>query len=132
MVGQRWAAWQLLDGWKSEGSDIGWAKSVALELAVLWVVEESLVDSEIKVRGDNTGVIGAFAKGHSRNVPRNNCICRIASLLIPHNITILPVYVPSAANRTDPVSHGILGLPHHRLNCSFKLPDELSTFLHRV
>jgi len=40
-------------------------ESVALELAVLWVVEESLLHSEVKIQGDNTGIIGAFTQGHS-------------------------------------------------------------------
>jgi len=34
IVGHYWAAWHLQDGWKSDQRDIGWAESVALELAV--------------------------------------------------------------------------------------------------
>jgi len=30
----KWLTWQLKDGWKSEGHEIGWAEMVAVELAV--------------------------------------------------------------------------------------------------
>jgi len=49
VVGEHWATCKLNAGWKSEGRDISWAESVALEIAVLWVIEESLLDSEVKI-----------------------------------------------------------------------------------
>jgi len=36
VMGGQWTAWQLKDGWKAGGRDIGWAESIALKLAVLW------------------------------------------------------------------------------------------------
>ena len=65
MVGEHWAAWHLLANWDREDRDISWAESVALELAVLWMVQQGLSDCDVTVRGDNTGVIGAFSKGRS-------------------------------------------------------------------
>ena len=69
-----------------------------MELAVLWLVQDSYSNCEIKIKGDNTGVIGAFNKGHSQNISRNNSIHCIVTLLVPYNITILPSYVTSATN----------------------------------
>jgi hypothetical protein len=66
MVGLRWAAWQLCEGWKSHDHDIGWAEAVALELAVRWLCSAGFSDAEIVIHGDNTGVIGAFDKGCSQ------------------------------------------------------------------
>src|SRR5882724_12041923 len=65
VIGDRWAAWQLSVSWKKDNRDIGWAEAIALELAVLWIIQQGYSDCEIKVRGDNTSVIGAFNKGCS-------------------------------------------------------------------
>ena len=132
VVGKHWAAWYLREGWKTGDRDIGWAESVALELAVLWLVTQDFADCEVAIKGDNTGVIGAFNKGRLRNVSRNATIRRMAASLVPLNITVLPVYVASAVNRADPVSHGTLGPQEFRLGCSFKLPPELSQYLSYV
>jgi len=63
VVGDHWAAWKLKDGWRADGRDIGWAESVALELAALWMVHTGFHDAVVTVRGDNMGVIGAYTKG---------------------------------------------------------------------
>ena len=38
-VGDRWAAWCLVDGWNNRGWDIGWAEAMAIELAILWLTQ---------------------------------------------------------------------------------------------
>jgi hypothetical protein len=129
VVGNHWAAWRLLPGWKSDGRDIGWAESVALELAVMWLVQKDFHDADVRIWGDNTGVIGAFLKGRSRSIPRNDTTRRITSSLIPFNLTISPSYVASSANRADPISRGVLGSSDMRLVCGFELPSELQNFL---
>ena len=83
VVGKHWAAWCLLVDWNLKDRDFGWAESVALELAMLWVVGQGFSDSDITIRGDNTGVIGASNKGHSWNTSQNASICRMASCLVP-------------------------------------------------
>ena len=60
MVGDRWAAWSLCKGWKVAGQDIGWAESIALELAILWIISQNFLDSEIIIHGDNTSVVSAL------------------------------------------------------------------------
>jgi len=67
VVGEHWAAWHLLPGWDCDDRDIGWAESVALKLAILWLVGQGFSNCDIIIRGDNTGVIDAFNKGHSQN-----------------------------------------------------------------
>ena len=137
-LGHRHHSWRqvvhldLAPGWKSEGRDIGWAKSIALELAVLLLVNLNFRDCSIVIRGDNTGVIGAYDKGRSRNVPRNESICRITSYIVPNNIMIVPTYVASASNRADPISRGILGPSHLRAVSPPALPPELIPFLQNV
>jgi hypothetical protein len=132
VIGGRWAACRLVDGWKHHDRDIGWAEAVALELAVKWLCSAGFSDAEIIIHGDNTGVMGAFDKGRSRNVSRNDTIRRIASYVIPANILIKPIYVASEMNIADPISCGILGLQSLRLECNFELPPELQPFLSHV
>ena len=56
------------------GRDIGWADSIALELAILWAVHAGFHDVALTIRGDNTSIIGAYTKGHSRNTSHNDTI----------------------------------------------------------
>jgi len=48
----------------------------------------------------------------------NATIQRMVSSLVPPNITVLPLYVASAVNRADLVSHGTLGPQEFHLGCS--------------
>ena len=105
---------------------------MALELAVLWLVTQDFADCEVAIKGDNTGVISAFNKGCSCNVSCNATIRRMVASLVPLNITVLPVYAASVANRTDPVSRGTLGPQEFCLGFSFKLPLELSQYVSYV
>jgi hypothetical protein len=132
LIDHQWMAWKLTDGWNTEGRDIGWAESVAVELAILWVTEQEVSDKEILIHGDNTGVIDAYEKGRSRNIPRNASIQRITSCLIPANLIITPFFVPSEFNLADPISRGILGPAEFRLVYHFELPPELLPFLSNV
>ena len=69
IFGCRWAGWHLVKDWKGCGRDIGRAEAIALELAILWLIQEGLSDCLITICGDNLSIIGAFGKGHSRNLP---------------------------------------------------------------
>ena len=132
IYGDLWYAWSLRPGWKAKGRDIGWAESIALELAVLILVDEGYHDCSIIIRGDNTGIIGAYNKDRSHNIPHNKCICRITSSIVPNNILIVPIYVASALNREDPISHGIFGSPYLCVVLPPALPLELSGLLYNV
>jgi|SRR5882724_7286031 len=60
-----WYAWALMLGWKADGRDIGWAKSITLELAILILVDHDFHDCRITIYNDNTGIIGTYDKGRS-------------------------------------------------------------------
>ena len=38
LITNKWATWKLKCGWQTAGRDIGWAESITLELAALWLV----------------------------------------------------------------------------------------------
>ena len=127
--GRLWVAWRLRTGWRSDGRDIGWAESITLELAVIWLMRDGYMDCNITIHSDNMGVIGAFDKGCSCNIAHNDSIQRTASAIIPNNITISPVYLLSASNRADPISCSILGPLSLHLQELLQLPEELTPFL---
>ena len=60
ILGQLWAAWMLRPRWKVDCWDIGWAESIALELAVIWLVCNGYMDCNITIHSNNTGMIGAW------------------------------------------------------------------------
>nr|GAT50782.1 reverse transcriptase [Mycena chlorophos] len=125
-----WGSWRLLPGWKSDGRDIGWAESIAVEIACLWLIADSdAIDTEFVIHGDNSAVIDAYKKGRSRNEQRNLSFRRITELLLPRNLSITPLYVPSERNLADPLSRGIPGPSHRRIPFELALPPELSPFL---
>jgi len=74
VIGNQWAALMLIPGWDLASRDIGWAESIALELAILILVDRGFTDCWITIWGNNTGVIGTFNKGRSHNIPCNNSI----------------------------------------------------------
>ncbi len=129
VVGRKWAAWKLKDGWNSDGRDIGWAETIAIELFAMWLSTTDLSDCEAPVHGDNTGSIEAHKKGRSRNIHRNSSILRLSNHLMALNISLSPVYVTSEDNRADPISRGNLGLNDNRLDIKFELPIELRDYL---
>jgi hypothetical protein len=132
LIGDMWAAWKLADGWKNAGREIGWAETIAVELAALWIADAGICDSHVRISSDNTGVIGALSRGRSRSVPRNQAIRRISHTLAPINVTIDSFYVASASNRSDPISRGELGPAGKKLVIRFALPKELHPFLVHV
>ena len=134
VVGDFWAAWKLVPGWRGDGRDMGWAEGLAVEVITLWIVSDSGIanDAIVKVRSDNTGVIGAHNRGWSRNIHVNDSIRRVSTLFISTNTTPDFEQVPSALNRADPISRGDLGPADCKLKISFDLPVELKEFLVHV
>jgi len=56
----RWLAWKLRDGWKSDGRDIGWAEMVAVELAVVTLVCVGINSAHLILRSDNGASAGPW------------------------------------------------------------------------
>lgn len=132
VVGQSRAAWRWaapLEEWKREGRDIGWAEMVAIELAVRFLEQSRMENADVLVHSDNSGVIGAFERGRSRNFQVNNSIRRTEAICRAANLWIRLQYVASLNNRADPVSRGVLDARLDPLPINFELPSELAPFL---
>ena len=129
VIENKYAGWQLIAGWACDGRDIGWAESVALELAIYWLIQEGYQGMNITILSDNTGVIGAFSSGRSHNPARNPTIRHTTVAMIPTNISISPEYLTSSGNLADAVSRGATSGYNSRLNCAFPLPTDLAPWL---
>ena len=132
VVGERCAAWKWAvptSEWKTNGRDIGWAEMIAVELATRYLDQIGTENSDILVRGDNMGVVGAFERGRSRNYQVNESIRRTEVVCMSRNIRITLQYVNTKENRADEVSRGAPSPRLLPLNIAFSLPPELSPFL---
>ena len=106
-IGDKWRAWCLLPGWKSDGRDIGWAEAVGFELLTLFVLSSGGSGSHFKVYGDNKGFVEGWWKGRSRNKQMNTVFRHIYTVLHTWQCTIHTRYVPSQDNPADNLSTGV-------------------------
>ena len=128
IIGNLFDAWKLAEGWKADSRDISWAEMIAVELAIRHVERMGVVDCDVLIHCDNQGVIGAFARGSSRNFQVNNSIRRAEVIGMAHNVHFILEYVRTEQNPADPVSRGAPGAHLSRLP-SIVLPEDLTSFL---
>ena len=111
IIGQHWRAWRLLPGWKSNGRDIGWAEAVGLLLLATAILPQPHNDHDLKVYGDNSGVIEGWWTGCSRNRPAGDVFGHLHDLADAHGTVIHTRYVRSGDNPADGPSQGIYPSP---------------------
>jgi hypothetical protein len=121
-----WAAWGWFKGWQSEQWEIGWAEGVAVELAIRLLDTWNISDAHILICTDNQGNMSAYQQG--RNPKINNSIHCVDVICSSRNIPLSFIYIASADNLADPVSHGTPGPLDYRLE-NIELPIELSPFI---
>jgi hypothetical protein len=107
LLNGKWLAWQLKDGWKADGRDIGWAEMVAVELAIQTLVTAKFANCHIVIHSDNKGVMSALAVGRSRKTQQNAILWEIVKLIQDHDIWILMTWVATHDNPVDKPSRGV-------------------------
>lgn len=127
-IGDRWRAWRLLPGWKSDDRDIGWAEALGFEFLIRTLIASGATRSHIKVFGDNKGVVEGWWTGRSRNHPTNDIFKRLHIVLSDADLTVHSRYVPSKANPADGPSRGIFP-PESRLLPAICIPPEVQCFV---
>jgi len=132
VVKGHWAAWKLVEGWRAADHDIGWVETIAMEVALLWILVAGFRKVNILIHGNNMGVLGMLNKGRSRNAASNLLICQMALAMAPKSILVEPIYVTSERNLADACSHGEFGSADMHLLVLFALPDVLTPFIHDV
>jgi hypothetical protein len=108
VMGDRWRAWRLLPGWKTEGRDIRWAEAVGF-LFLSETVSQLCSEADIQLYGDNKGVVEGWWKGRSRSPQTNEVFKLVHEVASRHGINIYTRYVPSRHNPADDPSRGIYG-----------------------
>ena len=78
---------------------------VAIELACCHLAKLGYRNADLIIHSDNSGVIGAFERGRSRNFQVNLSIRRTTLTCLSHNLFIHPQYVNTLDNLADPVSN---------------------------
>ena len=53
----------------------------------------------------------------------------MTTLLAAENLSISPTYIPSASNKADPLSRGILGISSSHIVPTIIVPEELCGFV---
>jgi hypothetical protein len=129
VVEGRWRAWKLLPGWNTDGRDIGWAESVALEFAVHHLVQSGFSHVRLLIHSDSQGTIGQYNKGRGKNRSTNDCIRRSVASMLQAHIDITPEYVRSEDNTADGPSRG-RGLDSSlKLTHAFDVPEAVKHLL---
>lgn len=107
VLDDKWLAWPLKVGWKSDGRDIGWAEMVAVDLAVKTLIKASYTNCHIILKSDNTGVVGALTAGCSRSIQQNFILRHIVDFFQAHNIWLTIQWVSTGSNKADGPSRGV-------------------------
>lgn len=132
IINGSWFAWKLKPGWKTDGRDIGWAEMVAAELVMRTLIATGRHDCSLRIRSDNSGVVGALHGGCSRNAQQNQCLQRIVSLFTERAIWPMLEWVSTKDNIADAPSRGILPPASERLPCPFAVPPRLRNFIESI
>jgi hypothetical protein len=127
VIGERWRAWRLLPGWKSDGRDIGWAEAIGFEFLCEYVFDGAPPGTHVRIWGDNTGVVEGWWRGRHRNEHVNDVFRRIADRCHDNQCGAITRYVASAQNPADDPSRGRYGpgTPYTwgRLLPAIRIPD---------
>jgi hypothetical protein len=132
LADSRWLAWELLDGWRANGRDIGWAEMVAIDLGLRALVRSGLRDVHVRFHSDNQGGVRALKAGRSRNVVQNDILQRLSSFALEHGIIISVEWVRSCDNLADGISRGIFPPSRSRFSSPPPLPAYLKPFVRLV
>jgi hypothetical protein len=125
----RWLAWKLIEGWKCNDWDIGWAEMVVVELAIRTLVSAGFNNCHVILHSDNMGVVGALRSGSSCNSQQNAILRKIVALFQLHSIWITTQWVASKDNPTDLPSRGLLPPRSSLLPYPPSIPFHLKSFV---
>jgi hypothetical protein len=129
VIGNEWMAWRLLQGWKADHRDIGWAEAIAVELALEWAIALGTSSASMTMHCDNQGFVHAWKAGRSRNTQQNETIARIAARAATSDIWISIIYIASALNPADRPSRGLAARNCTPSTLTLPIPDHLRTFI---
>ncbi|QRW19825.1 Reverse transcriptase (RNA-dependent DNA polymerase) domain-containing protein [Rhizoctonia solani] len=119
-VDNHWAAWQLMQGWRSNSCNIGWAKILALEMTLESAIAYSICNLLLHFCLDNQDIIFAMAASRLHNLEQNNAIKCIFACSAQFGLHINTSHIASDENPADPLSCGV---PIHTMpHCLWSTP----------
>jgi len=125
VIDGQWIGFQLAPCWKVPSRDITWLETIAVEILAYFLDSLNVNNRNVLIHSNNQGTIGAMDKGRSPNVHINLSVRWTYATLSAILAVPTFVYIPSADNPADPISHGETGPPSSRLHTAFMLPPEL-------
>ncbi|QRV93153.1 The BTB (BR-C, ttk and bab)/POZ (Pox virus and Zinc finger) domain [Ceratobasidium sp. AG-Ba] len=129
VIDNEFASWQLTPSrWKQDSRDIGWAEAVAVELAIVWLINRGVRDVSVVIHCDNQGVVFGWQAGRSRNPQQNVVFMRIAAQIAEAGISLSLRYIPSKENPADMPSRNECPPNCLRATDVPHIPDYLSMF----
>jgi hypothetical protein len=128
ILGGKWDAWTLKEGWRAETRHNTWLEALAIELCIYALERRGLRDVRVLLNSDSQAAIGAFRKGRSPSPDMNLSIRRANVVLDALNVAVEFAYVKSEENPAGAVSRGVLGGTCDRLKGA-ELPAELLLYL---
>ena len=115
VIQDHWFTWDLLQGWKTDERDIGWAESVSFKLLIRHILHDGASSIHFKVFRDNKGLIEGWKNGRSHNQLTNDTFQRLHNILSHADCSMVTKYIPSGRNPADPPSREIYSPTHLKL-----------------
>jgi hypothetical protein len=99
----KWLVWPFHDGTidLEHGHNIGWAEFMAIELALLALIQSGAQKIMFTLHSDNRSVVDAFKGRRSCSPLQNMTLHRILLLFHEFDISFITTWVPSKENLAD-------------------------------
>ena len=132
LINNRWLAWKLKPGWRSDGRDIGWAEMVAVEVALRTLVSLNRQREHFVIHSDNQGVVHSIRAGTSRGIQQNAILRHIVSLIQSHGLWLTTEWVSTNNNPADCISRGAPPSVSKQIHPRPQIPSHLVHYLSYV
>jgi hypothetical protein len=127
--GSQWTSWRLKPNWDCDGRDIGWAETVAVELALRTLIHLGIRNTHLIIRSDNMGVVGSHVAGRCRNPASNLVLRQINGLLQDFGLWLTIQWIPTEDNPADGPSRGSTPANVKRFTQPCQIPSHLTPFV---
>jgi len=104
-------------GWKVADLEICWAETIAMELALLWMVQQGSTMQKLSFMVTTQGT-GCPQKRQVMKHCLHLSIHQMARMMVPSNILLNPMHVTSEVNLVEACSGGKFGLLRGTYQCS--------------
>ncbi|RXW20053.1 hypothetical protein EST38_g5810 [Candolleomyces aberdarensis] len=130
--GNKWEAWKLNQGWRTEGRDMPWAEMVAVELGLRTLIAAGVRSTHIRIRSDNHAVVTGLSGKQMRNAQDALIFQEIQALCKASGIVLMPVWVWTKSNPADALSRGRYPAKETEMDVRAEMPSHLKSFVRNI